>query len=136
MVIPASQRRPRNPVSVIEHGGVVRTATALIQVLNMNQLDTFLQSKWIGMKNALRGGDTGAAASYIVLSKQTNYQAIFNNLTVSFASIDQYLTNISFVRQRGPNIEYKMVRSEGLNQAAYPVFFVLDEDGVWRIKGF
>lgn len=123
-------------VNVTEPGGTVRTATALIQVVDISQLDLLLKSKWNSMKDALRSGNTAEAATYIVLSKRTNYQNIFDNLTVSFASIDQYLTNIIFVRQRGPNVEYKMVRTEGLNQAAYPVFFVLDEDGVWRIKGF
>jgi hypothetical protein len=123
-------------VKVTEPGGAERTASSLIQVLNVTQLDTLLQSKWTGMKNALRTGDTVTAADHIVLSKKANYQAIFNALTISYSAIDQYLTNITFVRQRGPIMEYRMVRTEGGNSVGYPVFFVLDDDGVWRIRGF
>jgi hypothetical protein len=114
----------------------VQTATAIIQVLDVDQLDALLQNKWNAMKNALRVGDTAAAASYLVLSKQAFYQNIFNNLTIPFASIDQYLPNITLVDQTESSIEYEMTRTEGPDQVTYMVLFVLDDDGVWRIKFF
>ena len=83
-------------VVVSEPGGLVRTATSLIQVLDMIQLDALLTSKWSSMKNSLRIGNTAAAADYIVKSKRTSYQNVFNNLTVSFANIDQLLGNITY----------------------------------------
>ena len=95
-----------------------------------------LQSKWNAMKNALRTGDTAAAASYIVKAKQAFYQNIFNNLTISFSAIDQYLPNLTFVEQWHNAVEYEITRTEGSDQVTYMVLFVIDDDGVWRIKFF
>jgi Carboxypeptidase regulatory-like domain/IPT/TIG domain len=123
-------------VAVIELDETVRSATALIQVLNMGQLDSVLTTKWNAMKNALRNGNTAAAADYIVKSKRATYQNVFNNLTISFANIDQILGNISYAGQRGTNVEYEMIRIENSESISYMVMFSLDEDGVWRIKFF
>ena len=123
-------------IRVTEVGGTVRTATSVIQILDMSQLDVLLQSKWTAMKNELRNGNTAAAATYIVNGKRANYQNVFNNLTIPFANIDQVLGNITYAAQRGANIEYEMNRVEGGNQVFYMVLFVLDEYGVWRIKFF
>jgi hypothetical protein len=123
-------------VTVTEPSGTLRTASALIQVLNMEQLDLLLRSKWISLKNALRGGNTASAVDYIVKSKRSNYQNVFNSLTIPFANIDQVLTNITYAGQKGLNIEYEMSRLEGADMVSYMVVFVLDEDGVWRIKFF
>jgi hypothetical protein len=123
-------------VVVSEPSGTLRSTTTLIQVLDMIQLDVMLTTKWNTMKNALRSGNTAGAADYIVKSKRMNYQNIFNSLTVPFANIDQVLTNITYAGQRGLNIEYEMLRVEGGTSVSYMVVFVLDEDGVWRIKFF
>lgn len=114
----------------------MNTATSLIQILGMSQLDLLLQSKWTAMKNALRTGNTASAADYIVKSKKSIYQNVFNSLTIPFSEIDQVLTNITYVGQRGLNIEYEMFRVESGDTISYMVLFVLDEDGVWRIKFF
>ena len=123
-------------VTVNETGGGSRTATAIVQVLDMNQMDVLLQSKWTAMKNALRGGNTATAASYIVNGKRATYQNVFNNLTIPFANIDQVLGTISYVAQRGANIEYEMTRIDNGTLIHYMVLFGLEEDGVWRIKFF
>jgi hypothetical protein len=123
-------------VTVIEPDGTVRTATTLVQVLDMVQLDVMLTTKWNAMKNALRSGNTTGAVDYIVKSKRAGYQNVFNSLTVPFANIDQVLGNITYEGQRGVNIEYEMLRLEGSDLLSYMVLFSLDEDGVWRIKFF
>ena len=121
-------------VTVIEPDGTVRTATTLVQVLDMVQLDVMLTTKWNAMKNALRSGNTTGAVDYIVKSKRAGYQNVFNSLTVPFANIDQVLGNITYEGQRGVNIEYEMLRLEGSDLLSYMVLFALDEDGVWRIS--
>ncbi len=123
-------------VTVTEVGGGLRTATAIVQVLEMNQMDVLLRSKWTAMKNALRAGDTATAASYIVNGKRATYQNVFNNLTIPFANIDQVLGDISYIVQRGSNIEYEMTRIDSGTLIHYMVLFGLDEDGVWRIRFF
>ncbi len=123
-------------VVVTEPDATTRSATTLVQVLDMIQLDAMLVIKWNAMKNALRSGDTAGAVDYIVKSKRSVYQNVFNNLAIPFSGIDQALGNISYVGQRGLNVEYEMFRQEGADWVSYMVLFSLDEDGVWRIKFF
>jgi hypothetical protein len=123
-------------IRVTDTNSVAYSATGIIQVLDINQLDVLLRNKWNAMKNALRTGDTATAASYIVRAKQAFYQNIFNNLTISFSAIDQYLPNLTFVEQWHNAIEYQITRTEGPDQITYMVLFVIDDDGVWRIKFF
>jgi hypothetical protein len=88
------------------------------------------------MKDAIRIGETATAASYIVKAKQGFYQTIFNNLTIPYSAIDLYLTNLTFVDQIQNSVEYEYTRTEGSDQITYMVQFVIDDDGVWRIKFF
>ena len=69
-----------------------------------------------------------------MISKRSSYQAMFNGLTIPLTSIDQILTDITFVKQRGVYVEYRMTHMEGSDQFSDLVVFVLDEDGLWRIK--
>ena len=75
----------------------VFTDSAIIQVVDISQLDAQLRGKWDGMKNALRSGNTSAAASYLLSYKRNAYQTVFNNLTIPFTSIDQMLGSITYV---------------------------------------
>lgn len=121
-------------VQVTETGGVVRMATAMVQIINQTQLNSMLQAKWSAMKNALRQGDINATVSYIIARRRATYQNMFSALSIPFANIDQLLTSINFVRVRGIDAEYEMsVIKEG-NEYSYMVLFSIDEDGVWRIK--
>jgi hypothetical protein len=123
-------------VKVTEVGGAVRNATAVIQIFDPIQLDTFLQNKWQSMKDFLRAGNIAAALSYIALRERGTYENMLNALTVPLSNIDQVLTNITLFRQQAKNVEYKMNRTEGGLEYSYLVIFTIDEDGVWRIKFF
>ena len=78
-------------VRVTDTASAVYTDSALVQVVDIAQLDAQLKAKWDGMKNALRSGSTSGAASYVVNYKRADYQNMFNNLTIPFVSIDQML---------------------------------------------
>jgi hypothetical protein len=123
-------------VKVTEVGGAVRNATAVIQIFDPIQLDTFLQNKWQSMKDFLRAGNIAAALSYIALRERGTYENMLNALTAPLSNIDQVLTNITLFRQQAKNVEYKMNRTEGGLGYSYLVIFTIDEDGVWRIKFF
>jgi hypothetical protein len=123
-------------IRVTDTNGALYEARGMVQILDFSQLDLLLQSKWNAMKNALRAGDTASAASYIVRTKQAFYQNIFNNFTISFSAIDQYLPDLTFVEQWHNTVEYEITRTEGPDQVTYMVLFTIDDDGVWRIKFF
>jgi len=123
-------------VTVTEMGGAVRTATTVLQVLDDNDMDAFLQSKWQAMKDALRQGNITLALTHIVARRRSIYQGMFNASTVPLSNIDQVLTNITLVQLRGIEAEYTMTAIDGGFQYSYLVLFALDEDGIWRIKFF
>jgi hypothetical protein len=124
-------------VRVTDTSNAVFTDSAIVQVLDIAQLDAQLRAKWDGMKNALRSGNTALAASYILASKRTSYQTVFENLTIPFSDIDQMLGNISYVSVQGLHVEYDMLRNEGVDgDVSYTILFSLDVDGVWRISSF
>jgi hypothetical protein len=124
-------------VRVTDTSNTVHTDTAMVQVVNEVQLDVQLRAKWEAMKNALRSGNTAAAASYIIASKRTSYETIFSNLTIPFLSIDQMLGDITFETIKGLEVEYEMLMDDGPDGiVSYVVLFSLDEDGVWRISFF
>ena len=88
------------------------------------------------MKNSLRQGDINLALTHIVLRRRSTYQAMFTALTIPLANIDQVLTGITLIDQRGIEVEYEMFVTQGGTQYSYLVLFALDEDGVWRVKFF
>ncbi len=124
-------------VAVTDASNAVVTDSAIIQIVDLTQLDAQLRAKWDGMKNDLRTGDTAAAANYILSYKRNAYQTVFNNLTIPFASIDQMLGSITYVGLQGLSVEYEMLRNEPPDgDISYMVLFALDTDGVWRISFF
>jgi hypothetical protein len=123
-------------VRVTEQGGTIRNAATVVQVLDGDQLDILLKSKWDAMKNALRQGNVTLAVTHIVARRRATYQAMFSALTVPLANIDQVLTNIAPLELRGIEAEYEMTVSDGGSQYSFLVLFAIDEDGVWRIKFF
>ena len=124
-------------VRVMDTTSAVYSDSAIVQIVDDSQLDALLMAKWAAMKNALRSGDTAAAASYIVINKRVSYQTVFNNLTIPFSSIDQMLGNITYQATKGFEVEYEMLMNDGPNgNVSYMVLFTLDQDGVWRISFF
>ena len=59
---------------------------------------------------------------------------MFNNLTIPMQQFGQLLTGIQFDQAVGFNIEYKMTVVENATPASEVIIFVLDDDGIWRIK--
>jgi hypothetical protein len=124
-------------VSVTDINSAVFTESAIVQVVDITQLDAILADKWNSMKNALRSEDTAGAASYIVNSKRDSYQTLFNNLTIPFSSIDQMLGSVTYQAVKGLEVEYEMLMNDGPDgDVSYLVLFSLDVDGVWRISFF
>ena len=124
-------------VTVTDTAGALFTDSAIVQVLDITQMDAQLRAKWQGMKSALWNGNTNEAVSYIVSNKRVDYQNMFNNLAIPFASIDQMLGNITYQAVNGLEIEYEMLMNDGPDgDVSYLVLFSLDLDGVWRISFF
>jgi hypothetical protein len=112
------------------------TASALIQVFDATQLDGLLRAKWAALRDALRGGDINAALSQIAQRARSRYEEGFQIIFAQLPNIDQILTNISLIEFRENEAIYDATRiDEGLPMA-FEVRFVIDGDGVWRVRSF
>ncbi|MGH7407067.1 MAG: hypothetical protein ACREKF_03555, partial [Candidatus Methylomirabilales bacterium] len=113
------------------------TARAAVQVFDRSTLDALLQAKWTAMKEALRGGDMERALTVIMVRRRDIARTMLTALTPQQrAAIDQILTSVSFVHQRGLTVEYEMRRLDDGIEISHLVLFVRDEDGIWRIRFF
>ncbi len=121
-------------LKVTDNSGNTYSTETLVQVLDSRSFDQLLQQKWQGFKDALRAGDISAALLYIAQDERAEFRQMFENLTVPLSSIDQVLTAIRFVQIQGNTVEYEMLRTDNRGQLSYPVHFVLDRDGIWRIQ--
>lgn len=124
-------------VTVTDARGTQHTATAGVQVYDRTTLDSLLQAKWTAMKDALRGGDIERALTLITVRRRDIARKMLTALTPQQqAAIDQILTNVSFVHQRGLTVEYEMRRLDDGIEISHLILFTRDEDGIWRIRFF
>jgi hypothetical protein len=121
-------------VRIQDSAGNAFTSTAPVWVVDAAALDALLRAKWSAVKNALRAGAIEDALTHIAIGKRPVYRAVFMALGSQLAAIDQILTDISAVRHAGLWSDYHMLRLEDGVELSYFVLFVLDEDGIWRLK--
>jgi PKD repeat protein len=115
------------------HGATVSDETPIL-VVAQSSLLALLDGKWRAFKDALRVGNVPAALDLVAESRRPYYQQIFQNLTVPLAQIDQVLGDVRFVQIRGNTVEYEMLRTDERGRLSYLVRFVVDTDGIWRLK--
>ncbi len=124
-------------VTVVDTEGISYSDTIAITVLNKEEINELLKGKWEVMKTALLASDNEGALVYFVDDSTDRYRQAFtslgsSNINLIFSSITELrLNTIS-----GPIAQYWALRTEPEGTFAYPVTFVLDENGIWKIMGF
>ena len=118
-------------------GGVSYSDTVALSVLSKEALDTLLRGKWEGMKSKLMSGDIEGAVSYFVAGSRERYGQIFSSL--DNYKINSAFSNIAEMKIHtldGRVAECGAIRNETGGTYSYPVTFVQDENGLWKIMGF
>jgi hypothetical protein len=106
-------------------------------VLDPVATETLLKSKWNSMQTAILGADISGALAYFTGHSQADYQAIFNNLQpLSIQQIFTTLEGFNLLSITNFIAEGEALRTENGVLLSYPVFFMLDETGTWRISSF
>jgi hypothetical protein len=118
--------------NVMDGQGGVYTDTIAITVLNLTQLDTLLQTKWSGMTAALNAGDIATALPYFVGRAQEKYQAIFQDLLPSLPQIFGSIQTLHLLSVGNDEAEMEAI----VGGDSYPVIFMRDETGIWKLWGF
>jgi sugar lactone lactonase YvrE len=123
-------------VIVTDAQGRRTTVSALVQVFDATALDALLQAKWTAMKDALRRGDVAQALTQVAARSRRRYEPAFNALAPDLPSIDSILTDVRFLRARGPEAIFEMSRSDAGTPKSFEVRFHVDADGFWRLRSF
>jgi hypothetical protein len=83
---------------------------------------------WHGLKSALGSGDVDAALQFVALDVRTRYHPAFA------AKVEMALTAIRPKSYGRETVECEMLRVQNSKTFAFPVSFIRDYDGVWRLK--
>jgi hypothetical protein len=111
--------------------------TVIVNVLNRAEIEALLQAEWEGMKTALMSGDIETAINSYVDNSKNRYRDKFTQMGHSKVnSIFSSIGNFELSHMNGQVAECRVVRVESDGTFSYPVTFVLDENGIWKIMGF
>ncbi|MCI0372144.1 MAG: hypothetical protein L0214_12420 [candidate division NC10 bacterium] len=119
-------------VTLTDASGNRVTATTPVNVFPLPDLP----AKWEGMKGALTRGDIEAALRFIVASARPQYKAAFTVLAPDLPAIDSILADLTFVRVRGRETIFEMLRTDAGVLKSFEIRFSVDADGIWRLRAF
>jgi len=117
--------------------GQVLAARTSVYVYNRAALEARLQAAWRGFKDALRGGDVARAASFVHGDRRAAWEEYFRQLTPDlFAVTDTVFADVTLSEVAPGRAECEMMRDEDGLRYSFPISFVIDVDGGWRLWQF
>ena len=123
-------------VTVTDNQGNVYTETALVNVFSREEMDSLLSAKWGGMRTAMTNKDVEKAGSYFADWTKERYTGIFSALEDRLPQIAQEMQNIGMIYLIDRVAKYRIRRTEGAGEITYYIYFVRDENGLWKIQQF
>jgi hypothetical protein len=123
--------------TVTDAGGTVYEDTIAIIALSKTELENRLVSKWEGMKGALLSGNMEVALSFFVPGAQGQFRQVFEELgSDGINSLFSSITGVELDTASGRAAEGGLIRDEDAKTYSYPITFVQDQNGIWKIMGF
>jgi hypothetical protein len=110
--------------------------TTIVYVLSREEMDALLRSKWDGMKEALSHGNINEALNYFVKDSREEYREIFELLAPQLPALVSAMREINVVDIKGNSAEYYIKRFQKGVDISYFIYFMRDENGIWRISSF
>jgi hypothetical protein len=121
---------------ITDSSGNLFSDTVAITVLPEVYLDGLLRGKWEGMKQAMINRDVEKAGSYFADWTRERYTGIFSALGDRLPQIAQYMQNIRMIYLIDGVAKYRIRRMEEAGEITYYIYFVQDENGLWKIQQF
>jgi len=123
-------------LTVTDNQGNIYFDTIAITVLNKTEMDFLLKGKWEGMKEAILTQNIEKTLAYFLKTSQERYCYIFTNLLSSLPDIATNMQAIEMISTEDGVAEYRIKRLEDVGELTYYIYFVLDENGLWKIQQF
>jgi hypothetical protein len=125
-------------VRTIDAQGNSLVTSTIVQVVDRTSLDALLQAKWTSLRAALSAGDVGAAVALFASASRDAYQDQLTALAAAGAlgQVAADLSPISMVQVLDRAAEYDLRVVQGGTLSSFYVLFVVDTDGVWRLRAF
>jgi Bacterial Ig domain len=123
-------------VAVTDSQGTQTNAAAIIQVFDRGQLDVLLQGKWNALRDTLSRADVAGAVSLFAQASRDAYQDQLSALA-GVGALGQVVSDlgpIRLVRARTNAAEYELRALRNGVEYSFHVLFVVDGDGVWRLR--
>jgi hypothetical protein len=84
-------------------------------------------------KTALAAGNVNEALACVAEISRDKYAGIFAIIEAHLSDYAAGMGEMTFDRQRPGEVIYEMLHQDGPETLSFPVFFIRDEDGNWRI---
>src|SRR5262245_45839539 len=125
-------------VRVIDAQGTVFGASAVVEVLDRAVIDTRLQARWNALRDSLSRSDVAAAVALFATASRDAYQDQLTALAGvgALGQIAADLGTITPVRVLDRAAEYELRAVQRGTAYSFHVLFVVDADGVWRLRVF
>ena len=120
-------------VVVTDAQGRQFSQTSVVSVFSLPRIDTLLKGKWRNLKAALANGDIEGALSLFHTAASGKYARVFNDLKGDLPRIISSLGDLTLVSLRGGVAEYATTRHQEGQDFAYFLYFLPDEEGLWKI---
>jgi len=122
--------------TVTDNQGNQYSEQLAVNIISMAELDTLLEKKWIAVGDSLRNKDIQTALSYFVERSRAQYEQGFIVLMDQLPQIFSMPEEFNLISIVDNTAIYENVVDEGGIARSYPVTFIKDENGFWKIKGF
>jgi len=124
-------------LSVTDAAGRSYTSVGIVHAADPAAMDARVQPVWQGVKDALRVGDVASAAQFVHSERRPAYRGAWNQLPMdTISGIDQIMTEVRLMEVGPAAAQYDMRRNESDQIFSYPIWFQLDQDGLWRLLRF
>jgi len=107
-----------------------------LNALDRVSMDALLKGKWEGMKTKLATGDVEGAVRYFLGNSQERYRDIFTNILNLLPTIVANMQSIEMIYVESGVAQYRIRRTESVGEVTYYLYFVIDENGLWKIQQF
>jgi hypothetical protein len=116
--------------------GIVYQDSVAIVVLNKNDVGVVLRGIWDAMKSKLLTNDIDGALEYFTYEVRDSYRSTFAQLgTAELNSILMSFEAFEVLTIYEQYATCGLVRTESGGVYAYPIIFIQDGYGIWRING-